>query len=164
MAKAASIFKNKAVIYGGLILGGYYLILKPILEGLNLKDTREEKEAAQLQNKTENLDLSKDYWNPNWFASGAGKYTVALLPEEIAKAYVKRLKNAEGYVNDDEEAIFAVFRLLKAKSQVSWLAYWFNKQYKKDLYTWLRDAVLNEKELNTVLNIIGKLPTGFTKK
>lgn len=154
----------RPVLYIGGALAAYVFVLKPLLETLGLKDTAEEKAADRLQSQTEQSSVAQDYWRPGYFQQGAGKYTVALINQSRTDALVKKLWDAQGSFNDDEEAIFAVFRELKAKSQVSWLAYNFNRKHSKDLYTWLRDSVLNSSELNTVLTITNKLPTGFTKK
>jgi len=155
---------NPILIYGAGLLGIYFLVLKPILENLNLMDTREEKDAEQLKEQTETSQFSKDYWNPNYIKQAGTDYYIKLFPEADMRIYSKRLWDAHGTVNDDEEAIYAVFRAMKYKTQVSFLTYWFNKLYGKDLYTWLRDSVLNKEELNTVLTITSKLPTGFVKK
>lgn len=154
----------RPLLYIGGAFAAYVFVLKPLLETLGLKDTAEEKAADRLKSETENASASQDYWRPGYFQQGQGKYTVALLTQSRTDALIKKLWDAKGAFNDDEEAIYAVFRELKAKTQVSWLAYNFNRQKSKDLYTWLRDSVLNKEELNTVLTITNKLPTGFTKK
>ncbi len=151
------------LVYLGIGAVAYFAIVIPFLESLNLMDTKEEKDAAKLQTETENADLSKDYWNPNYTKQGAGKYKVFLLTDSSSRSLAKRLMDASGVFNDDEEKIFAVFRELKYKTQISFLASVFTKMYSKDLYTWLK-ATLNQSELNTVLTITSKLPTGFTKK
>lgn len=155
---------NPIVVYGIVAVASYYLVIKPLLQSLNLMDTREEKDAAKLQSSVENAELSKDYWNPNYLKQAGTGYNVYLMPEADMRLYSKRIYDAQGTFNDDEEAIYAVFRQMRYKTQVAFLAYWFNKLYKKDLYTFLRDGVFNKDELATLLTIINKLPTGFVKK
>lgn len=155
---------NPIVVYGIVAVASYYLVIKPLLQSLNLMDTREEKDAAKLQSQTENAEVSKDYWNPNYLKQAGTGYNVYLMTEENMRTYAKRIYDAKGTFNDDEESIFAVFRLMKYKTQIAFLAFWFNKLYQKDLYTFLRDGVFNKDELATLLTITSKLPTGFVKK
>lgn len=153
---------NPIIVYVAVGTIGYFLVIKPLLESLNLMDTREEKDAEKLKTNTEKSGFKSDYWNPNFTASKPG-YKVMLLTESSVRSLVEKLWNASGAFNDDEEAIYAVFRQLRYKTQVSYLALWFNRIKKKDLYTWLRDSVLNQDELNTVLTITSKLPEGFVR-
>lgn len=152
---------NPLVLYTAIGFAGYFLVIKPLLESLNVMDTKEEKDAEKLRQSTEKSGFKSDYWNPNFTAKPG--YKAFLLTESSARALVDKLWNASGAFNDDEEAVYAVFRTLRYKTQVSFLAYWFNKLKKKDLYTWLRDSVLNQDELNTVLTITSKLPEGFVR-
>ena len=69
----------------------------------------------------------------------------------------KILDNAKHWYNDDEEAIYNVFRLLKSKSQVTSLSYWFQRTYNQDLYYWLKDT-LSADELAKVILIIDTKP------
>jgi hypothetical protein len=153
---------NPLVLYAAIGFAGYFLVIKPLLESLNVMDTKDEKDAEKLRQSTEKTGFKSDYWNPNFTASKPG-FKSMLLNEASARALVDKLWNASGSFNDDEEAVYAVFRTLRYKTQVSFLAYWFNKLKKKDLYTWLRDSVLNQDELNTVLTITSKLPEGFVR-
>lgn len=152
---------NPILLYTLVAFGGYFLVVKPLLESLNIMDTKEEKDAEKLRQSTEQSGYKSDYWNPNYTVRKG--YKAYLLTESSARALVDKLWNASGAFNDDEEAIYSVFRTLKYKTQVSFLAFWFNKLKKKDLYTWLRDSVLNQNELNTVLTITSKLPEGFVR-
>lgn len=153
---------NPLVLYTAIGFAGYFLVIKPLLESLNLMDTKDEKDAERLRTSTEKTGFKSDYWNPNYTGSKPG-YKVMLLTESSVRSLVEKLWNASGAFNDDEEAIYAVFRQLRYKTQVSYLALWFNRIKKKDLYTWLRDSVLNQDELNTVLTITNKLPEGFVR-
>lgn len=148
---------NDLLILGVAFAGLYLGVFKPLLEALGLKDTKEEKDAERLKQQTEGAAYEKDYWNPGYIA---GRQAM-LLTDASARALTKQLWDAAGIFNDDEEQIYAVFRSLKYRSQVAFLAFYFAKLYKKDLYTWLRDSVLNKEELATVLSITNKLPSGL---
>lgn len=163
--KQASEWVKPALYIGGAWLGWKYA-LSPLLETLGLKDSKAEVDAEKLRQEVENASGSKDYWNPNWWNLPVDQFpikgvkSVQLLTQAAAKDSVNKLWDATGFFNDDEEAIYAVFRSLKYKSQVSFLAYWFNALKGKDLYQWLRDY-LNDKELNVVLQITQKMPWGL---
>jgi len=159
--KKAQEWIKPAVVIGGVFLLWRYGA-KPVLESLGLKDSAED----QLRQKVENSAGNKDYWRPNWFSLPANQFPVygatgvVLLKEAVAKEYALQLRFATYGPGTDEEKIYGVFRNLKYKSQVSFLAYWFYQQYKTDLYQVLRDD-LNDSELATVLQITQKLPWGI---
>ena len=70
---------------------------------------------------------------------------------------VEQLWDATGYFNDDEEAIYGVFRSLKTKSQVAFLAKRFFELKGQDLYNYLSNY-LNDSELLNVKGIIDSKP------
>lgn len=148
------------LIAGGLWLG-WRFVLSPILEGLQLKDTPEEAAAKKLQDKVESLNISRDYWNPAFIHKAPAGYTAKILTQSDANILARKIKDAAGYFNDNEEQIYSVFRELKYKSQIAFLVYKFNVLYGLDLYTWLKESVLSAAELNTVLSIAEKLPAGY---
>jgi len=152
--------RNTVLIFAGAYIG-WQFVLAPLLETFNLKDSKSEREAAETQKKVEQLDVSKDYWNPNFYSKPPSGYDALILTSATVDNLAATIWNAAGWFNDDEEAIYGAFRALKYRTQVSFLARRFYERYRKDLYTWLRDSVLNSSELNTVLNITNKLPNGF---
>lgn len=149
----------------GLLIAGAYLgyeyVIKPVLEGVGLKDTADERDQEKTQRQTENLAISKDYWNPSFFRKPPSGFQSLILTQAWADGLAAQIWNSAGWFNDDEEKIFGAFRQLDYRTQVSFLAARFFERYGKDLYTWLRDSVLNQAELNTVLQITNKLPNGF---
>lgn len=164
MAKPTDITAHplfKPVVYAGLGYLGYKTILTPLLEGLNLKDTPEEKAEKELLDKVENLDLDRDYFNPNFYSKPPSGHVSQILTTATAEKLATQIYNAKSRINDDESAIYAAFRACQYKTQVSYLVYWFNRKYAVDLYSWLKDKVLNDEEMAKVLNITEKLPYGF---
>lgn len=149
------------LLIGGLFIGGYFII-KPILEKLGLKESKEDKEIkAKLkeQEKTYNIwggiqSLQK--------AAGSNK-KITLLTVAGADFYAKQIKNAFGVLNDNEEQIFGVFRGIRFKSQVASIVSSYAKLYKADLLTTLKSK-LSESEFNEVINIIETKPLGITNK
>ena len=83
-----------------------------------------------------------------------------LLTQNGAAAYVDDLWNATSWYNDDEQAIYGVFRAMKTQSQISALAKRFNQLKAQDLYSYLKNY-LNEEELLTVKKIIDQKPKYF---
>lgn len=160
MAKETNNTGKYILIAGGLWLG-WRFVLAPLLEGLQLKDTPEEAAAKKLQEKVENLNISRDYWNPLFITKAPAGYTALIYTQDDARILAAKLKDAAGTFNDNEEQIYSVFRQVKYKSQIAFLVYKFNSLFGLDLYTWLKDSVLNQAELNTVLSITEKLPNGY---
>jgi len=156
--------QQKFIFYtvGGILI--YQIALKPLLEATGLKDTKDEANLKKLKAETENLPVTQNYWNPNYYKQIVAGLKAMVFTQASGDMLAKQLWNAKGFINDDEAAIYGVFRQCKYKAQVSYIAARFYALYRADLYTWLRDKVLNENELATVLNITSKLPTGFIVK
>lgn len=142
--------------YGALIAVAYFGIIKPILQAVGLKDTAEEKKNKQI---LETVDFGSNNVNNPFspiFAEKAPKGAL-LISSATGAEYSKILKNAPGVFNDDETAVYGVFNKLKTQSQVSNLAYWFNKYYHQDMFTFLKDF-LNDSELGQVAKIVTSKP------
>ena len=93
-----------------------------------------------------------NYWDFTKIPNGA-----RILTYNSGLQLSKKLNDAKHWYNDDEEAIYNVFRMLNAKSQVTSLAYWFQQTYNQDLYYWLKNT-LSESELAKVILIIDTKP------
>lgn len=142
------------LIKAGISLAGLFIVYK-LLQKTGLLPTAESNQAAQNLQALE----SSNYWNYNDFLQKApGGH--ALLTQAGAAAYVEDLWDATGTFNDDEEAIYGVFRAMRTQSQIAALAKRFNQLKNKDLYGYLKDY-LNEAELLTVKKIIDQKPKYF---
>ena len=93
---------------------------------------------------------SSDLFKPITFQSVS---KTRLLPEETARQKAKDIKRAFGFLNDDEEQIYGVFRSLTDKIQVSQISFYYLAKYNSDMVGDLIDS-LNKKELLTVWNIV----------
>jgi hypothetical protein len=93
----------------------------------------------------------------HWDYSKPTPSGVRLLTAASGKSLSDILYNAHGIFNDDEKAIYSVFRALSAKSQVTSLAYWFKQNYNQDLFYWLKDF-LNDSEMAIISKIIESKP------
>ena len=93
-------------------------------------------------------------WNPNTWKK-AVKGTL-LLKREQAKKFAADIANAWGIFNDDEEAIYNVFRQLKTKAQVSEVADFYQLKTGSDLYGDLYSK-LSDSELSTINSMLVNL-------
>jgi hypothetical protein len=142
------------LIKAGVTLAGLFIVYR-ILQKVGVFPSAESNQAAQNLQALE----SSNYWNYNDFLQKApGGH--ALLTQSGAAAYVDDLWNATGYFNDDEEAIYGVFRAMRTQSQIAALAKRFNELKGQDLYNYLKNY-LNEEELLTVKRIIDQKPKYF---
>jgi hypothetical protein len=89
--------------------------------------------------------------------------TIKLLTFSDSNIIAKKINDAWGYFNDDEEAVYAAFRALRFQTQVASLVDAYRKLYNKDLLNTLKSN-LNDAELYEVINIIGTKPIGIEKK
>ena len=142
------------IIKAGVSLAGLFIVYK-LLQKTGLLPSAESTQAAQ------NLEAleSSNYWNYNDFLQKApGGH--ALLTQSGAAAYVDTLWDATSWYNDDEEAIYGVFRAMRTQSQIAALSKRFNELKGQDLYSYLKNY-LNEEELLTVKKIIDQKPKYF---
>lgn len=142
------------IIKAGVTLAGLFIVYK-IMQKVGIVPTAAANAAVQNLQQLE----AANYWDYNNFFKTAPPGH-ALLTMAGAAAYVEDLWDATGYLNDDEEKIYGVFRAMRTKSQVAALAKRFNQLKNKDLYGYLNDA-LNESELLKVKSIIDQKPTYF---
>ncbi len=134
----------------GFVLWKGNVISNWFAETLQLKDTPEEKEQSKAAD-----DLSKqNYWNINFPKKGA-----MLITASSGKNLSDIIYNAMGYINDNEDKVYGVFRSLNYKTQVSSLSYWFFKYYSRDLYNFIR-GYFNDAEMAELKKIIDSKPSG----
>lgn len=167
--KQAQEWIKPAMYIAAAYLGWRYAIA-PLLEGLNLKDTAADREAEKVIQKTESAPPQLDYWSPTFHARrGANIPVKDVVKIMLPSAYGPYLRiadqiwDATGFFNDVESQIYAAFRLLRYKTEVSYVASIFQSKYKRDLYQFLK-AYLNKDEMATLLQITDKLPYGWVLK
>lgn len=115
---------------------------------------------------TKNLDAaassSNTFWSPTYYTQFTTySYTI---DTPTATTLANQIYNAMGIFNDDEDAVFAAFRTLKTKSNVSFLAKVFSDIYSQDLLTFLRGGIwpqdhLSDADVNTINSFLSQLPT-----
>ena len=140
----------------GLIVPGVVVALavvfgKQIITGIKslFGDSAEDIEKKKLIDSV----VASNVFSPNYWQ---GKPGAQLITVAYADQLCKQIKDADKYFNDDEPAVYAVFKALKYKTQVSWLAYRFSLLYKKDLYGFLI-GFLDTNEMAIIADIVSKL-------
>ena len=145
---------------------GVVLLVYSVAQKFGLVPSQESKatEAA-----AQSLKSFKAF-NPNFIKNTVNKagtpgqqFTVKKLTPARALAVAQQLKKAKGLFNDNEDAIYSVFRTLEYQSQVSQVAAEFLKLTKLELLTYL-ESFLNQKELAAIADIVNLLPVGITSK
>ena len=135
----------------GLVVAGYFIIVKPLFEFFGLKESKDDKEAeANLQNFKG--------WDPNYYlaVSKAGTKTTYIKSADAEKI-AKDIEDSWGVVNDSEEQIYGALRLLKNQVQLSQVAMKYWLLFKVDLARELK-ARLSDSEFTEIVKIVNKFP------
>jgi hypothetical protein len=157
----------------GVIVGAYFLILKPILQKLGIQNTpaediiiQEQKEAKKQGQQAQISPLSA--FSPTFYKTVKN---APLIKMAQAQQLAKVLNNSVSgsLLGDDIGAIYNVFRRLQFKTQVSWLAKIYGDMYKSELINDLKNgaknaalifnfrAGLNDNEMDVIYNIVKNL-------
>jgi hypothetical protein len=157
--KSKDINPNLLLIIGGGFLG-YKFLLVPLLESLNLMDTKEEREAEQTTSEYgggSGKPIDQNPWSPKYITYVLTQLrtgqSAALLTVAGLNKYAKQIYDAKTWYNDDEEAVYGALRQLSSNTQLSQLAGHFQTNFKKDLYEYIR-SMFNDAELAVVTNIV----------
>lgn len=160
--KKMGAIETSDIINGAIIVGGGYLILT----SMNLIDNLLEFLGLQDSKETKGLDYAlsdpNNFWNPNFWQKFSS-YTYA-INEYQAKQIINQLKSAFGPANDDEAAAISALKSLKTQSNLSFLAWVFQRTDGQDLLTWLRGGFwpydrLSDADVYSLHNYFSKLPT-----
>lgn len=141
----------KVIGWGVGIGAGYFLILRPILMATGVIKSTEDKQRDKIESQYGTGTNSP--FNPNWYKSVPGAVLITRASAESLSAIIY---DAFGLLNDKEDAVYAVFRQLKAKTQVSWLADVFFQKFNADLYQYLRGR-MSDSEMDIVHGIVNNL-------
>lgn len=141
----------KVLGWGIGIGAGYFLILRPILVATGIIDSPDDKKRDEIEKQYGTA--SNSAFNPNWYKSVPGAVLVTRATAENLAAIIY---DAMGFFNDNEDAVYAVFRQLKAKTQVSWIADVFFQKYNADLYQFLRGR-MSDSEMDIIHGIVNNL-------
>lgn len=141
-----------------LLIGGAIIsfdLLKKLFESIGIWNSAETK---QLDNQASNPG---SYWNPNYYTQFSS-YSYALDTTQAA-ALAKQIYDSFGVFNDCEECVKSVFKSLRTKSNVSFLAKVFAANYGQDLLSFLRGGIwpqdrLSDSDVAEIDSYISKLP------
>jgi K+-transporting ATPase A subunit len=125
--------------------------------------TSEDKTESQIE-KTEK---KANEFSPLYWQKSPKNKTSMLLTMAQTNQYLNTIKKAIGYIYDNPEDIVGVFRQLKYKTQISWLADNWQKKQGSDLQAWLSDKLDTGKQRDSYLEILSitkNLPSGYIKK
>ena len=132
------------------------------LEGLGLKDTKEEKaNQSDIDRKVNRESASgvNSAWSPGFYkkAPSGTKLVTSATAESIAKT----LWDSVGYVYDEPSKGAGAIKQLRTKAAVSFVADKFYNKYSIDLLTWLQnkyDTKEQKEYLADMLRYVENLP------
>lgn len=148
------------------IAGGITVILLAGSIYHNVKVKKRDKQAAVFFSELERIiapstvgmvetdALDIHYWEK---AKTMVKKPLIYIKQAGAQDYAKMIYDAIGYVWDNEDKIYSVFRALKDKVQTSQVAYWYFMKNKVNMIDHLR-ANLSRSEIEEIMKIINKQP------
>jgi len=139
--------------YSGYIIpvAGVIAVLvlgKKLTSAFNVFGDSEEDKANQVV-----INNADKYFSPNYWPTIPG---AMLTTVTFANAWCKTVYDAKGIFNDDEAAVYGAFQSLKYKTQVSWMAFNFYKNYQVSLSGYLQNF-LNTEELAKVSDLVLKM-------
>jgi len=130
---------------------GSAIFLVYILKQTGIIESKKDKADREAREK--NATATNSPFNPNYYK---GKVGAKLMTKENAITLARKIDDAVGVFSDDESSVYAAFRQLTAKTQVSWLSEIFFQQFGEDLYGFLSDN-FNESEMDTVNQIVNSM-------
>ena len=98
-------------------------------------------------NKQKCLELNKQYPNAK------------KLSNTDIQALAKKIYDAKGFFNDDENAVYSVFQSIPYKSYICQLTVAFESLYNKNLINYL--DFLSADEKSKIFDYIGKMKNGY---
>lgn len=144
------------VIIAGLLVGGYFAFNK--IFGKSKEDKEAEKDLKE-QEKKNNIWAGVASLKTNVKPS----QNIYLLTTSDANIIAKKINSAFGTFNDDEEAIYGVFRKLRYQTQVASIVDAYKTLFNQDLLTTLKSK-LSDSEFYEVIRIIDTKPIGVENK
>jgi hypothetical protein len=151
------------LLYGGVLAGVYFFVLKPILNKLGITDTARES----------GVDTSSpafNAWTGSAFLNNYKGKQVTLLTDSAKKTLSQKIYNALPDIgNDDASTIIGIFRELRTKSQVADLVKYFLANYQYDLfsflkkgrtkgYAWTYASGMSNDDIQTIIKIVSAKP------
>lgn len=146
----------------GLAAGAYLLVIRPALQKIGILQTAGERQQERAIEQAQTGNPQTNPFSPSYYRGRR----CTILTAAAADALAERIYKAMGWT-DDEDEIFAVFRSLSTKCQVSFLADRFQQRYQRDLFTYLQQGDTNfwwgglsEGDLGKIVSLVNQLPNG----
>jgi hypothetical protein len=145
----------KWVLYGT----GAYAIYK-IGMAIGLFKSSEEKAFDKF---SENKGWDPFFWQDmlDQMKKKGGKASIKILNKDLQSKYAKQLYDAEGTFNDDENAVYDVFRNMHNLTSLSILCYVFSQTYSESLYDYLT-GFLSDSEMRNIYDIVKNYKIGYS--
>lgn len=146
---------DRQIIY--YLVGGVVLIVlgKTLLKKLpGLGGTPLDPDLIEEQKEAAKDIVSSRMFDPlYWKEVPAAK----LMPRSAAEMWAKKIKDAWGWFNDDEEQILNALNQAQSYAQVSQIADAYGRLYSKDLFTTFAKN-LNRHEINLIWQLLKNKP------
>ena len=161
--------KPALYIGGGLLV--YYYGVKPLLESIGVKKSATDKKIDDY----DNAPLNRDFWRADFYKQIAPKgFDLVILKgqsfiDQMAKDIHKHLLYDYWPISaSNRTKVFAEFKKLTTKAQISQLVAAYSRIYQKDLFYQLKQYLSDESLQSYTSNgfaellpIIEKLPYGW---
>ena len=137
----------------GAYIAGYFVIGRPILKAIGILTTT----PGKAETLTSEI-IKKTFATTGWEA-WRSKFTQAQKLELEIKVErdTKTIKDAPGFFNDNEDAVYSIFSSAPKRAYINFLAWKFERRYGKNMLAFINDF-MSEKELFTLKQIIEKVP------
>lgn len=156
---------------GGVVLYFMYKTGKSLTDLLNITSSKEEKEAQQIFAS----EPSQNAWSPVYFKELNKGNKIYLFDKKYLEPKAKAIYNAVSKIPfmTDSAKIATIIKTLRYKSQVSYLADYFQQKYGYEMYTFIKDGYrffvdgatgLSDKDMAQLINYVNNLPSGVIKK
>jgi len=164
MKKQELIIGIIAIIIVVLFLKGVKDSIKNLFGTFGLGTTVEEDKTEGQIEKTEK---KANQFSPLFWQKAPKGKTSQLFKQALTDRLINDIEDGIGFFYDSPEKILGAFRMCQYQSQVSWLAYNWQKKHGSDLQAWLSDRLDTDKQREAYLEILSitkNLPTGFLKQ
>jgi hypothetical protein len=156
---------------GGYVLYLMYKTGKSITDVLNITTSKEEKEAQQIFAS----EPTSNPFSPLYYKELNKKNVVYLFDKKYLEPKAKAIYDAVSKFPfmTDSAKIATIIKSLQYKSQISYLAEYFQKKYGYELFTYIKDGYsffvngatgLSDKDMAQIINYVNNLPSGIKNK
>lgn len=118
-------------------------------------------EDKQFDNYSEFKGWDPFFWQDTLDAMKKKKGYIKVLNYDLQPKYAKQLWDAKGIFNDDENAVYDVFRNMHYQTSLSILAYVFSQTYSESLYDYLT-SFMSDSEMRKIFDITKNYKVGYS--